>query len=72
MKQPTPSQSTPIPPLGPTASVDTATIELLAAWRREDATTDSELIRAADQELADFKKTLNENRSAAAERKLFP
>jgi hypothetical protein len=53
-------------------SVDTATLDLLAAWKAEDATTDPEKIRAADKEVDDFMKAMNENRAATGERLLFP
>jgi len=56
----------------PNGSVDTATLELLAAWKAEDTTTDSELLREADQEVADFKKAMNANRAATGGRLLFP
>jgi hypothetical protein len=73
MKQPSTSQPVQPPPqpqvLG---SVDTATLELLAAWRAQDATTDPEQLRAAAEELAAFKKAMNENRAAVGARLLFP
>jgi hypothetical protein len=53
-------------------SVDTATLELLAAWKAEDATTDPEKIRAADDEVDAFIKSMNENRTATGEPLLFP
>lgn len=53
-------------------SVDYATLELLAAWRREDATTDREKLRQADKDIAEFKKAMNENRAATGARLLFP
>jgi len=53
-------------------SVDNATLELLAAWKAEDATTDREKLRQADEEIAEFKKAMNENRAAAGARLLFP
>jgi hypothetical protein len=53
-------------------AIDTATLELLARWRVQDATTDPEQIRAAEQELAEFKKALNESRTVAGEPVLFP
>jgi hypothetical protein len=71
MKQPStvePASAAP-PPVG---SVDTATLELLAAWKAEDATTDPEKIRAADEEVDAFMKAMNENRAATGERLLFP
>jgi len=54
------------------APVDTATLELMAQWRREDATDDPEKIRAAEQELAEFKRVMNENRTLTGEPPLFP
>ena len=55
-----------------TGSIDTATLELLASWRAEDATSNPEELRAAEQELADFKKAMNENRARAGEPLLYP
>ena len=54
------------------APIDTVTLELLAQWRREDATEDPEKIREAEQELAEFKLTMNENRALSGELPLFP
>ena len=53
-------------------SVDTATLELLARWRAQDATSDPEQLRAAEQELAAFKKALNESRAVDGEPALYP
>lgn len=53
MKQPStiqPASASP-PQMG---SVDTGTLELLAAWRAEDATTDPERLREADEDVAAF------------------
>ena len=73
MKQPTTSQTrVPTPPQTQVGSVDTATLELLASWRQQDATTDPEEVRAAERELAEFKKAMNENRALAGEPVLFP
>ena len=73
MKQPTTSQtSVPTPPQTQDGSVDTATLELLASWRQQDATADPEQVRAAERELAEFKKAMNENRALAGEPVLFP
>jgi hypothetical protein len=36
------------------SSVDTAMIELLAVWKAEDATSDPEKLRQADEEIAEF------------------
>jgi len=53
-------------------SIDTATLELLAAWKAEDATSDPEKLREADEEIAEFKKAMNESRAAVGARPLFP
>ena len=52
--------------------VDTATLQLLAEWRRQDATSDPEDIRAAERGLADFKRAMNEARTATGERIVYP
>jgi hypothetical protein len=62
----------PVAHLSRNGPIDTATLELLAAWRIEDATEDPEKIRAAEQELAEFKKAMNENRIRAQEPLLYP
>ena len=52
IKTPTISRPT-LPPPQPVSGNDaigTATLELLASWRLQDATTDPEQIRAAEQE----------------------
>ena len=51
----------------PTSSLDTATLELLANWRRQDETTDQEQLRAAENELEQFKKAMHDNRVVAGE-----
>ena len=53
-------------------SVDTATLELLRSWRLQDATDNAEEVRAAEEEIAAFKKAMNENRIAAGESLLHP
>jgi hypothetical protein len=53
-------------------TIDTATLDLLAAWEAEDATSDPEKLREADEELAEFKKAMNENRAMVGARLLFP
>jgi hypothetical protein len=72
MKQPSTSEPivSALPPSG--GSIDTATLDLLALWREQDATTDPDQIRAAEEELADFKKAMNESRKTAGEPLLFP
>lgn len=72
MKQPLTTQPVSDPPPGPGGSVDTATLELLDSWKAQDATTDPEQIREADEEVAEFKKAMNENRAATGARLLFP
>jgi hypothetical protein len=62
-------QSAQPPPIG---AVDIATLELLAVWKNEDATMDPEKIREADEEIAEFKKAMNETRAAVGARLLFP
>ena len=51
---------------------DTATLELFAKWRVEDATDNPEELRKAEQELAEFKKAMNENRVQAGEPLVYP
>ncbi len=41
------------------------------SWQREDATTDPEKLRAAEQELAEFKNAMNDTRSLSGEPRLF-
>jgi len=71
MKQPSTIQPASVPP-PQIGAVDTATLELLAAWKAEDATTDPEKLRQADEEIAEFKKAMNENRAATGARLIFP
>jgi hypothetical protein len=52
--------------------IDRATLELFATWKAEDATLDPEKLREADEEVAAFKKAMNENRAATGARLLFP
>jgi hypothetical protein len=61
----------PAPQAAGYASRDTTTLELLAAWKAEDATTDPEKLREADEEMAEFKTAMNENRRATGARLLF-
>ncbi len=49
------------------ADVDTATLDLLASWREEDATESAEEVRLAEVEVAEFMKALNDNRSRTGE-----
>jgi hypothetical protein len=74
MKQQTTSESSPVPPLAQPSSgaVDTATLELLARWKQEDATKNPEEVRAAERELREFKEAMNESRAEAGESVLYP
>jgi hypothetical protein len=72
MKQPSTIEPAGAPSLPTMGSVDTGTLELLAAWKAEDATTDPEKLREADEQIAEFKKAMNENRAATGARLLFP
>ena len=54
------------------ASKSAKLLEVLEQWRREDATSDPELLRAAERELDEFMKAMNKNRAACGERLLFP
>ena len=69
MKNPTTVEN--LPPQVPSGSVDTATLDLLAKWKAEDATQDPEAIKAAEREVSEFKKALNANRSESGESPLF-
>jgi len=64
-RPPSPSRPTP-------EAINYATIQLLRSWRAQDATDDPEAIRAAEQELVEFKKAMNENRALAGEPPLYP
>jgi hypothetical protein len=48
-------------------SIDSATRELLASWRAEDATSNPEEIQIAEREIAEFKNAMNGNRIRAGE-----
>ena len=66
-------ETNPAPPLpSNTAVIDTATLELLASWRAQDATNDPDELRAAEQELSEFRKAMNNNRIQAGELPLYP
>ena len=71
MKQPSTIEPAGAPPLPTMGFVDTATLELLAAWKAEDATTDPDKLREADEQIAEFKNAMNENRAATGARRLF-
>ena len=65
-----PGELTPTPPIA-NGAVDTATLELLQGWRLQDATDDPQEIGAAEQELTEFKRAMNENRTLAGEPLLY-
>ena len=75
MKQHTSESSVPPPPVvqpSNNGSVDTATLELLRSWRLQDATDNPDEIRAAEEEIAAFKKAMNETRLVGGEPVLYP
>jgi hypothetical protein len=53
-------------------TVDSVTLDLLANWRRQDATDNPHDIRVAEQEVAEFKKAMNDNRVLAGQPPVFP
>ena len=59
-------------PSVPQSSIDTATLDLLAVWQREDATSDPSQLKAAEEELAVFMKAVNEARTASGEPLVYP
>ena len=72
MKQLTKAEILPVPQPTSAGWIDNATLELLASWRTEDATDNPEDLRAAEQELADFKQAMNDNRTSGGEPRLYP
>ncbi len=62
----------PLAPSSTNGSIDSATLELLARWRVEDATNNPEAIQAAEKEVAEFKAAMNDNRTRSGESLLFP
>jgi hypothetical protein len=50
----------------------TATMALMKAWLEEDATDDPEEIRAAEEELREFKLSMNLPRKETGARLLYP
>jgi len=72
MKQPSAQRLAWPPPHAPAEAIDTATLDLLARWKAQDATTNPEQLQAAEREVTEFKKAMNDNRTAAGERLLFP
>lgn len=75
VKHPATPETGPMPPMAQPSnegSVDTATLDLLASWRLEDATANPEEIRAAELELTEFKRAMNDSRAQAGEPVLYP
>jgi hypothetical protein len=74
MNEQTTTEANPTPAAQPPRNppIDTVTLELLDRWMREDATDDPKVIRAREQELADFKRAMNENRALSGEPPVFP
>jgi hypothetical protein len=57
------------------AETDQSTLDLLARWDAEDATTDPQEIASRRNELDDFKQSMNANRRESegpASRKIYP
>ena len=57
------------------AGADQATLDLLARWDAEDATSDPHDIASRRKEVEEFKQAINENRSQSegpASRKIYP
>lgn len=74
-QQTKPTDSTSTPPATPSSNngvIDTATLELLASWQRQDATANPDELRAAEEELAEFKKAMNENRTLSGQPVVYP
>ncbi len=66
------STKPPLPPAQGREAIDTATLDLLTAWRLDDATDNVDEIRAAERELSEFKKAMNETRTLAGELPIYP
>jgi hypothetical protein len=56
----------------PSEQPGAATLALLKQWEEEDATDDPEELRAAEEDLEQFKRAMNATRTANGERILFP
>jgi hypothetical protein len=75
MKQPATPEAVPLPPVTqpwPDDSLDPATRKLLAPGKQQEATDHPEELRAAEQELTEFKKALQESRVLSGESLLYP
>jgi hypothetical protein len=56
----------------PKPKKQTATMALMKAWLEEDATDNPEEIRAAEEDLREFKRNMNLPRKEAGARLLYP
>ena len=56
----------------PTRLNETPTMALMRKWLEEDATDDAEQIRAAEEELREFKRNMNLPRKESGARLLYP
>jgi hypothetical protein len=63
---PVPSRATPYRP------INTATLELLRHWQQKDATTDPVQLHAAEEDLAEFMKSVNDARTLSGEPAVYP
>ena len=76
-RQPELSQPGPAAPLpgngsrSAARSVDTTTLELLRSWQQADDTSDPAQLRSAEEELAEFKKAVNDARASSGETLLY-
>jgi hypothetical protein len=53
-------------------AIDAATLDLLESWRRSDATDNRDEVGAAERDLAEFKRAMNQNRIAANDPAVYP
>ena len=56
----------------PETQQETATMALMRSWIEEDATEDPAEIRAAEEDLREFKHNMNQPRKEAGARLLYP
>ena len=56
----------------PGPQTETPTMALMRSWLEEDATDDPEEIRAAEEELREFKRNMNQPRKETGARLLYP
>ena len=67
-------QARPLPASGGSGKpdIDYALLELLERWEKEDATDDPEKILAAEKDLEEFKRAMNENRTSIGGMPIYP